>query len=226
MADPALTSQSRLLQLPAEIKAKIFESIDHAPSQVMFALSCKAGADIAAGRDLNLAVIEPEDPKCSNSSQFPDANPYFLDMFAQLDWSKYNDPRAMVSHYTAHRATPELRDGLFSDLPELMKLLGSTMPDTLKLCNHCMTYRPKNGAYWDAKPERLTMSKTWRLQRFVVNHGGPARADTASGKPPTKRLEEKCPFCFFVVCGYPRRTISCPGCRMQAEARLRNKGEY
>lgn len=53
-------TSSLLLKLPYEVLLDIFESVDHAPSQVALALTCKKWSSIAQHIDLSLAETSPK----------------------------------------------------------------------------------------------------------------------------------------------------------------------
>ena len=91
--------------MPAEILLLVFEAIEHAPSQVAFALTCKLVAQIATDVDLARSYISPE--------------------FAG-----------------------KLPKEVF-DVPLLMKQISTWMPSALLLCDHCLTARPQDAAYWE-----------------------------------------------------------------------------
>lgn len=93
-----------MLQIPCELQMHIFETIDHAPSQVAMALTCKRMSEVASHVNLSRA-------------------------------------------YTSAKYAGLIPKEVF-DVPPLMKQLVSWMPNDLRLCDHCLTYRPCEADYW------------------------------------------------------------------------------
>ena len=97
-----------LSKLPFEILMEVFNHLDHAPSQVLLALSCRRLAEVAKCVPLTLSLT---------SARYAG----FL-------------PRTVF------------------DVPDLMHQLRPWMPDSLRLCGHCLTYRPSTADYWKSVP--------------------------------------------------------------------------
>lgn len=103
-ASRADQAECLLLQIPCELQMQIYESIDHAPSQVAMALTCKKMSEVASHVNLSRA-------------------------------------------YTSAKLAGLIPKEVF-DVPPLMKQLSTWMPDDLRLCDHCLTYRPCAAEYW------------------------------------------------------------------------------
>ena len=113
---PDKDCESPLFSLPCEVLLDIFDSINHAPSQVALALTCKRMGLVA--REGNLAL----------SSTSPKYAGYL--------------PKSVF------------------DVPELMVQLSPWMPAELRLCNHCLTHRPRDSSYW-ATIDGCEISNFW-----------------------------------------------------------------
>lgn len=134
----------------------VYESLEHAPSQVSLALTCKQMALLASDTNLTRTHISPK--------------------YAGL-----------------------LPKEVF-DVPDLMKQLVSWMPESLRLCDHCLTMRPADREYW-ASVEECAGSSFW-----VTKVGW--QFGNASWH---KQMHNICPAC-HITCSLSDY-VDCDGCR-------------
>lgn len=145
-----------MLQIPCELQIHIFEMIDHAPSQVAMALTCKRMSELACQVNLSRA-------------------------------------------YTSAKYAGLIPKEVF-DVPPLMKQLGGWMPEYLRLCDHCLTYRPWDGEYWSTVRGCETGSFWIRKTGWEF-----------SGGSWHKQMHNICPLC-HLGCSLSDY-IECDGCR-------------
>jgi len=142
--------------MPNEVQMLVFESLEHAPSQVALALTCKQMAMVAS--EVNL---------CRS--------------------------------YTSPKYAGLLPKEVF-DVPCLMKQLSSWMPESLRLCDHCLTARPSDRTYWSSI-EGCETGNYW-----VQKTGW-----TFSNASWHKQMHNICPGC-HVTCSLSDYS-DCDGCR-------------
>lgn len=134
----------------------VYESLEHAPSQVAFALTCKHMAQLAGDVNLTRTHISPK--------------------YAGL-----------------------LPKDCF-DVPDLMKQLVAWAPNNLRLCDHCLTMRPCDAAYW-REIEECDGSSYW------IQKVGWSFHDASWHK----QMHNICPAC-HITCTLSDY-VDCVGCR-------------
>ena len=86
------------------------------------------------------------------------------------------------------------------DVPALMKQLVDWMPETLRLCDHCLTNRPRDAEYWQTVPECVGAG-------FWVQKVGWSFSEASWHK----QLHNICPAC-HITCSLSDY-VDCDGCR-------------
>lgn len=86
------------------------------------------------------------------------------------------------------------------DVPNLMKCLSAWAPESLKLCNHCLTLRPHDRTYW------LTVQDSFGSNLWIQKVGW-----TFSDGSWQKQMHDICPLC-HVSCSLSDY-VDCDGCR-------------
>jgi hypothetical protein len=122
-------SQSPIFTLPPEMLSAIYNAVNHLPSQVMLGLTCKRFASVAMTVNFTTtntqihsasAAAVPSSSSSSSSSTTIIQNP----------------------------SPPSPGLSTLAELLLLLKALNRPSHQSLKVCSHCLTFRPASPAYW------------------------------------------------------------------------------